>query len=180
MAARRKAAFDWSTAVVAAMVVVAAVYVYIRDGAAHFNEVLFTDFYLFLDVLPKVLAGALIGAFMTLLLPREVVARWVGAESGFVGLLIATALGAILPGGPFTIYPVAAAFLVAGADVGAAVAFITAWTLLGYSRALIWEMPFFGFDFVAWRVIAAIPLPIVAGILGRIAGKALMPKQDKS
>jgi uncharacterized membrane protein YraQ (UPF0718 family) len=178
VAARRKIAFDWSTAVVAVMVVVAASYVFVRDGAAHFKEVLSSDFILFLDTLPKVLAGALIGAFMTLVLSREVVSRWVGAESGFMGIVVASAFGAILPGGPFTIYPIAAAFLVAGADVGAAVAFITAWTLLGYSRALVWELPFFGFDFVAWRVIAGIPLPIIAGILGRIAGKFLMPKQD--
>ena len=40
-------------------------------------------------MLPKVLAGCLIGAFVTLLLPRELVARWVGHESGFAGLLIA-------------------------------------------------------------------------------------------
>ena len=75
-------------------------------------------------MLPKVLAGCLIGAFVTLLLPRETIARWVGAESGIAGILVATVAGAILPGGPFTIYPVAGAFLAAGADAGAACAFV--------------------------------------------------------
>ena len=70
-------------------------------------------------MLPKVLAGCLIGAFVTLLLPREMVARWVGHESGFAGLLIAAFFGFLLPGGPITIYPVAGAFLVMGADAGA-------------------------------------------------------------
>ena len=69
-------------------------------------------------------------------------------------------MGAVLPGGPLTIYPVAAAFLVLGADVGTAVAFITAWNLLGYNRALIWELPFFGPEFVGWRILIALPLPI--------------------
>ena len=70
-------------------------------------------------MLPKVLAGCLIGAFVTLILPRELVARWVGHEFGFPGLLIAALFGFILPGGPITIYPVAGAFLVMGADAGA-------------------------------------------------------------
>ena len=99
-------------------------------------------------MLPKVLAGCLIGAFVTLLLPRETIARWVGAESGIAGILVATVAGAILPGGPFTIYPVAGALLAAGADAGAACAFVISWTLIGYTRAIVWELPFFGLDFV--------------------------------
>jgi uncharacterized membrane protein YraQ (UPF0718 family) len=122
---------------------------------------------------PKVLGGSLIGAFAALLMPREAVTRWVGAESGLTGILIASCFGAILPGGPFTIYPLAAAFLAVGADAGAAIAFVTSWTLLGYSRALIWEMPFFGFDFVAWRLIVALPLPIIAGLAGRVVGRMI-------
>lgn len=150
------------------LVVAAAARVYWRDGSGYFFEILATDFDLLLGVLPKVLAGCLIGVFVTLLLPREKVARWVGAESGFGGILIATVMGAILPGGPFTIYPVAGAFLLVGADVGAVVAFITSWSLLGYARALVWELPFFGIEFVGWRVLAALPLPFLAAWLARI------------
>jgi uncharacterized membrane protein YraQ (UPF0718 family) len=102
------------------------------------------------------------------LMPRETVLRWVGADSGFLGILIATLAGAICPGGPITIFPVAAAFIAIGADVGAAIAFITSWTLLGYARALVWELPFFGPEFVIWRIVISIPLPIIAGVLARL------------
>jgi uncharacterized membrane protein YraQ (UPF0718 family) len=95
----------------------------------------------------------------------------VGSESGLLGLLVAMTMGAVLPGGPLTIYPLAGAFLVLGADVGTAVAFITAWNLLGYNRALIWELPFFGPEFVAWRIVIALPLPIIAGLLARAAAR---------
>ena len=141
-------------------------------GVKHFLDVLVGDVSLFGEMLPKVLAGCLIGAFVTLLLPRELVARWVGHESGFTGLLIAAFFGFLLPGGPITIYPVAGAFLVMGADAGAVVAFIVSWTLIGYTRALVWELPFFGADFVIWRMVAATPLPIIAGLLARIAVRA--------
>ena len=161
--------FDWSTAFVAALVVGAALYVYLRDGRLQFLEILYADFVLFGEMVPRVIAGCLIGAFVALLLPREVVARWLGGESGIVGLLIATAAGVIFPGGPITIYPVAAALIAIGADFGVAVAFVTSWTLLGYGRALVWELPFFGPDFVLWRMVVALPLPIVGGLLARLA-----------
>ena len=72
-----------------------------RDGREHFLSILFGDLTLFGEMLPKVLAGCLIGAFVTLLLPREMVARWVGHESGFTGLLIAAFFGFLLPGGQY-------------------------------------------------------------------------------
>ena len=52
------------------------------------------------------------------------------------------------------------------------VTFIVSWTLIGYTRALVWELPFFGPDFVIWRIVAALPLPIIAGLLARIAVRA--------
>jgi uncharacterized membrane protein YraQ (UPF0718 family) len=176
---RRRRAFDWSTAVIALLAFTAAATVYLRDGHQRFLDVLISDVSLFGEVLPKVLAGCLIGAFVTLLLPRELVARWVGHESGFAGLLIATFFGFLLPGGPITIYPVAGALLVMGADAGAIVAFIVSWTLIGYTRALVWELPFFGADFVIWRMVAAIPLPILAGLLARIAVRAGFQYRDE-
>jgi uncharacterized membrane protein YraQ (UPF0718 family) len=173
---RPRKAFDWSSATIAVAVTVAAVIVYRRDGQARFLEILVSDFHLFVDILPKVLAACLIAAFVAVLMPREVVLRWVGAESGLLGIVIATLAGVICPGGPITIFPVAAAFVAIGADIGAAIAFITSWTLLGYARTLVWELPFFGPEFVIWRNIICIPLPLVAGLLARfIAGRAAPP-----
>ena len=164
---RRVSSFEWSTAVIGGISIFCGTVVYLRDGAARATAILTSDLGLFGSMLPKMAAGCLVSAFVTRLLPREVVARLVGTESGMLGLLIATLMGAALPGGPLTIYPVAGAFLVLGADAGTAIAFITAWNLLGYNRALIWEMPFFGSDFVFWRILVAVPLPFLAGALAR-------------
>ena len=164
---RRVSSFEWSTAVIGGISLFSGTVVYLRDGAARATAILSSDLGLFGSMLPKMAAGCLVSAFVTRLLPREVVARLVGTESGMLGLLIASLMGAALPGGPLTIYPVAGAFLVLGADAGTAIAFITAWNLLGYNRALIWEMPFFGSDFVFWRILVAVPLPFLAGALAR-------------
>ena len=170
---RRVRTFEWSTAIIAAVSIIAGTIVYFRDGSDKFIAILSSDLWLFGGMLPKMAAGCLIAAFVTRLLPREVVARVVGGESGLFGILIAMVMGAVLPGGPLTIFPVAGAFLLLGADVGTAVAFITAWNLLGYNRALIWELPFFGPEFVGWRILIALPLPIIAGLSARLVARAV-------
>lgn len=170
---RRFRSFEWSTAIIATISISAGTAVYLRDGWDKFVAILVHDLELFGGMLPKMVAGTLISAFVTRLLPREVVARLVGEESGLTGLFIAMVMGAVLPGGPLTIFPVAGAFLVLGADVGTAITFITAWNLLGYNRALIWELPFFGPDFVFWRIVVSLPLPIIGGLLARSAARVL-------
>jgi uncharacterized membrane protein YraQ (UPF0718 family) len=167
-ASPKRKLFDTSTFVVLALALVGVAVVFAREGLAGVGHVLLEDVWLYLEILPKVLAGCLIGALVTILLPREVVTRWVGGDSGLRGLLIATLIGAVLPGGPFTIYPLAATFFLIGAGVGPVIAFVTSWTLLGFNRAIVWEIPFFGVDFVLWRMLASLPLPILAGFLGSL------------
>lgn len=173
----RRRILDWSAMVILCVVVAAGTYVYWRDGADRFYEVARHDAALFGDMMPKVLAGSLIAAFLTVLLPREVVGRWVGAESGLKGLLIAMLAGVIMPGGPYTIFPVAGAFVAVGADVAAAITLITSWTLIGLNRIVVWEMPFLGIDFVGWRVLLSLPLPIIAGLSARIIARAIKHKR---
>lgn len=177
---RRIKSFDWSTGAVAAIAVAAGAWVYWHDGQARFLAGLGGDIGLTVYMLPKVLAGCLIGALVTLLLPREVVARWVGAESGLLGLVVAYAAALILPGSPVTIFPIAAAFLAVGADVGAVVVYITAWSLIGYQRALVWELPFLGPEFVIWRIIVSLPLPFIAGLLARFAIRTLAKRRKSA
>ncbi|MDT3685729.1 MAG: permease [Pseudorhodoplanes sp.] len=169
----RRTTFDWSAAVILLIISAAAAYVYLRDGRDRFYDVAWHDLGLFGSMLPKVLAGCLIATFLTVLLPREVISRWVGTESGLKGILIATFAGIILPGGPFAIFPIAGAFIAVGADVSAAVTLITSWTLLGINRAVVWEMPFFGIEFVGWRMLAALPLPVIVGLSVRFIVQAI-------
>src|ERR1044072_181614 len=59
--------FDWSAAVIARLAVSAGVAVYLRDGSERFLAILMDDISLFGTMLPRMLAGCLMGAFVTLL-----------------------------------------------------------------------------------------------------------------
>jgi uncharacterized membrane protein YraQ (UPF0718 family) len=172
----RRKPVGWSTITIAVLVAISAALVYRRDGAAGVWEILKHDLVLFGGILPRVLAGCLLGAFITEILPHEKVSRSLGPNSGLKGLLIGAAFGAILPGGPFTAYPVASALLTVGADFGAAIAMVVSWTLIGYGRAVAWELPIMGTDFTVWRIVISLPLPIIAGALGRFVYVRIYPK----
>jgi uncharacterized membrane protein YraQ (UPF0718 family) len=154
----------WSIAVLAA---VSAVVVWHRDGPEAVARIIEHDLVLVIDVAPKVAAGCLIAAFVTRLIPRSMVARWVGEGSGTAGLAIAYLAGLLVPGGPFTAYPLALGVLVAGADLGAVIAFITSWLLLGVTRVVVWELGFFAPEVIGFRLLVCLPLPLIAGALAR-------------
>ncbi|WP_316859536.1 hypothetical protein [uncultured Cohaesibacter sp.] len=56
------------------------------------------------------------------------------------------------------IFPLAAGFVAAGADLGAIIAFVSSWNLLGLNRTLIWEFSFFAPEmvWVRWGLSPAI------------------------
>jgi uncharacterized membrane protein YraQ (UPF0718 family) len=176
---RKRKPIGWSFITIGVLVVVSAALVWRRDGIEGVTEILTHDVTLFGGILPRVLAGCLLGAFIAEILPHDKVSRSLGADSGLKGLLIGTAFGAILPGGPFTAYPVASALLTVGADFGATIAMVVSWTLIGYGRAVAWELPIMGADFTLWRIAISLPLPVLAGAFGRFVYVRMYPaKKD--
>tara|TARA_R110001606_G_scaffold52085_1_gene129145 strand:- start:81 stop:680 length:600 start_codon:yes stop_codon:yes gene_type:complete len=117
-----------------------------------------------LNLIPRMSAAVLIGGFIQVLVPRSLVARWLGDGAGFRGILIATGVGALTPGGPMLAFPLVLVLRNSGASLTSVITFITAWAVLGIHRIVMWELPFMGTEFAAVRYISSIPLPIIAGL----------------
>jgi uncharacterized membrane protein YraQ (UPF0718 family) len=84
--------------------------------------------------LPILLLGFAIAGLAQVLIPKEFISRWLGAESGFRGVLIGCVVGGLVPGAPYAIFPLVGAFYKAGAGMGAVVGFVSAWALWSVSR----------------------------------------------
>lgn len=130
---------------------------------------------LIVQIAPIMLISMLMAAYVQVLAPHDRVAKWLGRESGLRGLLIATAAGAVIPGGPWISFPLVLTLAVAGADIGALVAFLSAWAVIPISRLLVWEMPFLGGEFVLLRMIVSLPIPVLAGLIARRIPLAIDP-----
>ncbi|MBI2933271.1 MAG: permease [Planctomycetes bacterium] len=136
---------------------------YARRGAAGVGAGFAETGGLLWKVAPNLAIGFTLAGFLTLLLPQDMVARWLGAEAGARGIFVGMAAGALTPGGPFTHFPILASLMVKGATIGPISAYIAAWALLGVHRILIWEGPVMGWKFVAVRAASCVVLPPLAG-----------------
>lgn len=114
------------------------------------------------ETLPLLLFAFVVAGMAQVLIPREVVSEWVGAESGMRGILIGSVVGALTPGGPYVSFPVAAVFLRTGASLGTVVAFVTAWSLWSLSR-LPMEVGLLGWRVTLIRVATTFVVPPLAG-----------------
>jgi uncharacterized membrane protein YraQ (UPF0718 family) len=119
---------------------------------------------LLLQITPLLIFAFLVAGLIQVLVPTEMISKWVGAESGFRGILIGTAIGGLTPGGPFVTLPIAAGLLRTGAGVGTMVAFMTAWSLLAFSRLPL-EIGLLGWKFTLIRLACTFFFPIIAGLI---------------
>lgn len=115
----------------------------------------------------RLLAAIFLAGFVQVLLPRDLIVKWVGAKSGLRGILIASSVGVITPGGPMLSFPLVAALFKLGAGYGPLIAYLTSWELLSFYRAVIWELPFMGLRFTALRFFVSLALPVLAGLMAQ-------------
>lgn len=116
-------------------------------------------------VAPRLVFAVLGAGFIAALVPPEMVAAAVGSDTGIGGLLIASVLGAVTPGGPMLAFAIGGAALEVGGGMPQIVAFVTAWGLLNLNRTLIWEAPFRGRRPTLQRLALALPVPVLLGYL---------------
>jgi uncharacterized protein len=120
---------------------------------------------LILEITPRMIAAFLLAGLVQAIVPQEVIVRWMGHGTGFKGILIGMTLGGITPGGPMTHFPVIATFYKMGVGIGPLVAYLTAWSLFGLQRIIMWEIPFLGAKVVAIRFAVSFLFPLLAGWL---------------
>ena len=119
---------------------------------------------LLLQIIPLLVFAFIIAGMIQVLIPQEIITKWVGVESGFRGILLGTAFGALTPGGPFVSMPIAAGLLRTGASIGTMIAFITGWSLLGITRMPM-EIGLMGWKFTLIRLACVFFFPPLAGLI---------------
>ena len=151
--------------IIGCLVAVLGVVAWRTGGAPRVGQALASGAWLFLGVLPNLVLGFALAGFLHVLLPGDLISRWMGHESGARGLLVGTAAGMLTPGGPFTHFPILASFLSKGAAVGPICAYISAWALIGLNRFLVWELPILGPQVALTRFLASVGVPPLVGWL---------------
>jgi uncharacterized membrane protein YraQ (UPF0718 family) len=125
----------------------------------------------FVVLIPRVLIGVVGSGYLAAVMPQDVIAHWIGPNSGVVGILIGALFGAMTPGGAVVGFSVGAAALKGGAGAPQVIAYTTAWSLYTIQRLINWEIHMMPPRVVWLRAAVSIPLPILAGIGAMLISK---------
>jgi uncharacterized protein len=118
------------------------------------------------------IAGFLIAGLMQVLLPKQLIATWLGEAAGVKAVLIGCLTGGLIPGSPYVVFPIVAGFYQAGAGLGAMIGFVTAWSLWSLSRLPV-EMALISPKAALIRYGITFVVPPAAGLLAHAIGKLL-------
>jgi len=116
-----------------------------------------------LQVTPLLLLAFVTAGLISALISEDTVSRWLGPKSGLRGLMLGCLAGALIPGGPYVFFPLAATFLISGAQIGVVMAFIVSKSLWTISRLPL-EVALLGPEITFIRYIATLAFPIIIGL----------------
>lgn len=166
---------DPSLITMAALLAAVSAVAFVQSGLDGLREGGEGTLLLFRQAAPALALGFVLAGMLTVLFPPGVVGRWMGDEAGAKGLLIGASAGVLSPGGPYVMYPIAAALMSGGAGVASISAFAAARNIFTAHRFLVYELPFLGVPLALAKTLATVWL-IVAGTLLTPVVFRLMPK----
>ena len=119
-----------------------------------------------LEIIPLLIFAFIISGMVRVLIPHDLISKFIGKESGIKGILIGTMVGGCFPGGPYVSMPIAAGLLRSGASIGTVVAFLTGWSLWAISRLPI-EIGILGWRLTLIRIASTFFFPPIAGLIAQ-------------
>ena len=148
----------------------------IREGSDGVLDGLEGSWRLLRRAAPVTLMGMTLAGTMQILAPPGVIGRYMGEDSGLLGLAIGMGAGLITPGGPYVMYPIGAALMTSGAGIGPMAGFVSTRNLVTFNRLLVWELPFLGWPFTLTRLLVSFWMPVATVIFVPIVYR-LLPKR---
>jgi uncharacterized membrane protein YraQ (UPF0718 family) len=114
------------------------------------------------QILPMLIFAFIAAGMIQVLIPQDIIVKWVGGHSGWRGILIGSVAGGLTPGGPYVSMPIVAGLYRAGAGISTLVAYLTAWSVWAVARWPM-EIGLIGTRFFFVRMCSSIVLPPLAG-----------------
>lgn len=118
------------------------------------------------------LVGFLLAGLIQVIIPKDLIANWLGNQAGFRAVFIGCVAGGLIPGSPYAAFPIAAGFYNAGAGLGAMVGYITAWSLWSVTRLPV-EIAIIDPKLALIRYGITFIFPPIAGLAAHLLSKTI-------
>ncbi|MFZ7103579.1 MAG: permease [Peptococcaceae bacterium] len=139
----------------------------VREGPGILIKGVGTGLEMFVSVIPLLIAAFILAGMIQVLISKELINKWLGKDAGFKGILLGAVAGALIPGGPYVYYPIAASFLLSGAEIGTVLAFVVAKNLWTLSR-LPMEIALVGSRITFVRYTITFIFPILVAVIANM------------
>ncbi|MFQ5946251.1 MAG: permease [Anaerolineae bacterium] len=130
---------------------------------------------LFRSVWVELCFGFILAGLLEVLVPQATLSRWLGPGHAGQGIVVGWAAGLLLPGGPYVTFPIVANLYRHGAAAGPLITLITAKVLVSPIRTLTYEVPLLGWSLTLARVLPALFLPPILGMVGQWLFRVMKP-----
>lgn len=145
------------------LVVLAGLWMFNVELGKKANEIIGFSFKEMLMVIPPIFV--LLG-LLDVWVPREVIIKYMGEKSGFIGIVLAFVIGSAAAGPLYGAFPVAAVFMRKGVKFSNILVFIGAWSTTKIPL-LLFELSALGWKFTLTRLLVDIPgIIVIAYLLG--------------
>ncbi|MGB2983746.1 MAG: permease [Candidatus Bipolaricaulia bacterium] len=121
----------------------------------------------FVSVWPVLLLAFGIAGFLRVVIPHDLISSALGPSSGIRGILIGWGAGAIMPGAPYAILPVAGSLLTSGAGIGPVMTMVLSAAIGVAAMRMPFEIAFIGWRFAVLRLAVCVLIPPICGLLAQ-------------
>ncbi|MBC8132818.1 MAG: permease [Deltaproteobacteria bacterium] len=157
---------DVSLWILLGLVIVTLIAAFVRDPALPLAGVR-AGVRLFGSVWVELALGFILAGLIDVLVSPAHLVRLLGDGQGLRGILVGWAIGLVLPGGPYLLFPMVASLFAKGAGPGPLIALIAAKTLLSPIRMLTYEAPLLGWPLTLARLLPGLLVPPLLGVVGQ-------------
>jgi uncharacterized protein len=155
--------FDTTTIAFGLFALILFLFLWVKDPSAA-KTTAQSGLFLFLRYSFLIIFSMMIAAMLPALIPKEIIAQYLGGASGWRGILLATLIGGLTPGAPYAVFPLIAGLIRQGMGLAPAVSMVCAWGLWSMGR-VPFQAAVLGGQFIFVQVLVSLPLPFVAGTL---------------
>ena len=123
------------------------------------------------QTLPLLILVFIVAGMMQTMMPKDMIASWIGEKSGLRGIMIGSVAGVFIPGGPMLALPMLGGIMRSGAGIGTLVAMMTSWSLISISKVLM-EVGILGWRFSFMRIVSSFMMAPLAGLVAQFLFKS--------
>lgn len=155
---------------IAALIVAVIITLINRDLGLKSFSTAFESFKQMISVVPPIM---LLLGLLDVWVPRETMMKYMGDNSGILGIFLAILMGSLAAGPMYAAFPFTAVLLKKGVRLSNIIIFMNAWCVTKISTVMF-EIAALGYKFTLARLIIDIPGVIIMGYLVQV----MMPKDE--